>query len=399
MLHDKTIILAISSSIAAYKSCEIVSQLKKLGAEVWVVMTREATNLVTPLTFRTLSGNPVICDLFSPELSKIPVPHISLTKKADLLLIAPCTANIIGKIASGIADDALTTMVLASSCQKLIAPAMNPLMWNNVVVGDNVKRLKKLNFEFIGPEEGKLACGDEDIGRMSEPEAIVSKAASLLVAKQDLAGKHILVTAGGTREAIDPVRYISNRSSGRMGYSLATAARERGASVTLISGPTNLSAPLDIKPIIVESAGGMLEAVMDYYNNANAVIMAAAVADYTTRKVQSTNQSKIKKSNKNLELVLRPTQDILATLSKQKGRKGRVLVGFALETHDLIENAKKKLKAKDLDLVVANDPKTFDSDAIKFSIIDKKGKISAFPQLAKSQAAHMILDRVSAYVR
>jgi phosphopantothenoylcysteine decarboxylase/phosphopantothenate--cysteine ligase len=392
LLGGKTIILGVSSSIAAYKACEVVSRLKKLGAEVWVVMTDEAAKLITPLTFRTLSGNPVITNLFSLKLSKLPVPHISLAKKASLVVISPCTANIIGKLANGIADDPLTTIVLASTAKKIVAPAMNSEMWKSPIVAKNIEVLKELNHEIIGPVKGKLACGDEDIGKMCEPEEIVEKIISLLVPKQDLLGKHILVTAGGTREAIDPVRYFSNRSSGKMGYAVARAARERGAAVTLISGPTNLEAPLDIPPITVESAGGMLEAVMDYYNNADAVVMAAAVGDYSPK--LKTQNSKLKKKENDIILKLKPTEDILKTIAKQKGRKGRVLVGFALETEDLINNAKKKLKEKDLDLIVANDSSTFEDESIKFSIINKKAKVKDYPQQPKMQAAHVILDKV-----
>jgi phosphopantothenoylcysteine decarboxylase/phosphopantothenate--cysteine ligase len=397
MLTGKTIILGVSSSIAAYKACEIVSRLKKLGAEVWVAMTQEATKLVTPFTFRTLSGNPVITDLFSPELSQIPVPHISLTKRADLLVVAPCTANVIGKLANGIADDPLTTMALASPAKKLIAPAMNPGMWGNPLVQKNIGTLKQAGFELIGPAEGKLACGDDDIGRMAEPEEIIDQVVGLLVVKQDLKGKHILVTAGGTKEAIDPVRYISNRSSGKMGYALARAARERGASVTLISANGHLPDPPDIKTIRVESAGGMLEAVLDYYNNAHAVVMAAAVADFTPARYSRGKIKKVEHRTQNTEhrIELTPTEDILKAIARQKGRKQRVLVGFALETDKLIENAKAKLKEKDLDMIVANDSSTFDSDSIKFSMIDRKGQVKDFPQQPKDHAAHIILDRVS----
>lgn len=398
MLKGKTIILGVSSSIAAYKACEIVSRLKKLGADVWVVMTSDATKLVAPLTFRTLSENPVVVDLFSPELSSLPVPHIALAKRADFVLIAPCTANVIGKLANGIADDALTTMTMASTAKKLIAPAMNCEMWRNLVVSQNVDRLQVAGYQFVGPVEGKLACGDDDIGRMSEPEEIVAKVCEQLAAKQDLAGKHVLVTAGGTKEAIDPVRYISNRSSGKMGYAIAKAARERGATVTLISANGHLPEPLDIKTIKVESATGMLEAVLDFYNNAHAVIMAAAVADYKskpqTSKSKTNPKSKMKKNPNGISLELEPTQDILKTIAKQKGRKGRILVGFALETDNLIDNAKKKLKEKNLDLIIANDEKTFDSDQIKFSVIDKSGKISDHPQQTKDQAAQVILDQI-----
>lgn len=402
MLKGKTVILGVSSSIAAYKSCEIVSRLKKLGADVWVVMTEESTKLISPLTFRTLSGNPVVTDLFDSELSSLPMPHITLTKKASLLLIAPCTANIIGKLASGIADDPLTTFAISTNAKKLIAPAMNCEMWRNPLVIKNVEKLKKSIFEFIGPVEGKLACGDEDIGRMSEPEEIVEKIVELLVPKLDLKGKHILVTAGGTREAIDPVRYIANRSSGKMGYALARAARERGAAVTLISSANGLEAPLDIKPVKVESAAGMLESVLDYYNNAAVIVMAAAVADF---KPANNSKTKMKKAEnpKSRKAVIssidfEETEDIIKTIAKQKGRNGRVLVGFALETDNLIENAKKKLKEKDLDLIVANGHKTFDSDSIKFSIIDRNGMIEDYPQQPKDQAAHLILDKVQALI-
>lgn len=397
MLNRKTIIFGISSSIAAYKSCEVVSRLKKLGADVWVVMTKESANFVAPLTFRTLSGNPVIADLFSPELSQMPIPHIALTDRASLILIAPCTANVLGKMANGIADDPITTIVLASTAKKLVAPAMNPKMWKNPSVAENVKKLKKLNFSFVGPEAGRLACGDEDVGRMSEPEEIVEKVVSLLLPKQDLKGKHILVTAGGTREALDPVRYISNRSSGKMGYAVAQAARERGARITLISAPTNLPDPLDIKPIRVESAGGMLEAVLDYYNNAHAIVMAAAVADFrpavtAMKKIKKVESKKLQVESR---IELEKTEDILKAIAQQKGRKGRVLVGFALETDNLIENAKKKLKEKDLDLIVVNDDLTFDSDGIKFSILDRSGKTEGYALQPKVQAAHLILDKIT----
>ena len=393
MLKGKTIIVGVTGGIAAYKACEVVSRLKKLNADVWVVMTREAAQLVGPLTFRTLSGNSVISDLFANELSSLPVPHITLAKKADLILIAPCTANVIGKIAHGIADDALTTTVMASTAKKIIAPAMNCEMWRNPIVTKNVDELRVAGCEFIGPVEGRLACGDDDVGRMAEPGEIVAQVLSSTVAQQDLKDKRILVTAGGTREAIDPVRYITNHSSGKMGYALAQVARERGADVTLISAPTNLSAPLDIKPIRVQSAEEMLEAVLAHYDQTDVVIMAAAVADY--RPKMKDQKSKIK-GKVDINLKLKPTKDILKTVAKQKDRVEKVLVGFALETEDLIKNAKKKLKEKDLDLIVANGPETFDGDKIKFSLIDKKGKVKKFPQQTKNQAAQTILDRLVA---
>jgi len=392
MLKNKTIILGVTGGIAAYKSATLVSRLKDLGAEVWVVMTREATQLVGPLTFGTLSGNPVITDLFSPEFINLPVPHVSLAEKADLIVIAPCTANLIGKLAQGIADDALTTIIMASTAPKLIAPAMNCKMWKNPAVSKNVQSLKELDYVFIGPAEGKLACGVEEIGRMAEPEEILEEIMRRLVPEQDLKGKNILITAGGTREAIDPVRYISNHSSGKMGYALARAARERGASVTLISANVALPSPLDIKPIRVESADKMLETALKHYVDADIVIMAAAVADYTPK--LKTQNSKLKKKESNINLELKPTPDILKTLSTQKGRKKRILVGFALETEKLIENARAKLREKDLDLIIANQPSTFESDSIKFSILDRKGKTENYPEQAKERAAHVILDRV-----
>ncbi len=391
MLSGKTIIVGVASSIAAYKACEVVSRLKKLGADVWVTMTREAAQLVTPLTFRTLSGNPVITDLFSNELANIPVPHISLTKKADLLVICPCTANVLAKLAHGLADDPLTTMALVCE-KKLIAPAMNGQMWKNRIVADNVETLKQAGYLFVGPAGGRLACGDEDVGRMSEPDEIIDRITGLLADRQDLKGKHILITAGGTKESIDPVRYITNRSSGKMGYALARAARARGAQVTLISANGNMPDPLDIKSVKVESAAGMLEAVLDHYNDAHAVIMSAAVADY--RPKLKAKRSKLKKNDKPFDLELEPTEDILKNIAKQKGRKGRILVGFALETDKMIENAKKKLEEKDLDLIVANDDSTFASDSIKFSLIDKGGQVSDLPRRSKEQAAHLILDKV-----
>jgi len=280
MLNGKTVILGVTGGIAAYKSASLVSRLKDLGAEVWVVMTQEAARLVGPLTFRTLSGNPVVTDLFSDDISRTPVPHVALADRADLLIIAPGTANTIGKLAHGIADDALTTLALATKAKKAVAPAMNCNMWRNPLVAENVEKLKKLGWEFIGPELGKLACGEYDIGRMSEPEDILEKIVGWLGGRQDLKGKRFLITAGGTREAIDPVRYISNRSSGKMGYALAEAALRRGAEVTLISGPTSLKPPAGAQHVPVETAKEMHEAVMEHKGERFAVIMAAAVADY-----------------------------------------------------------------------------------------------------------------------
>ncbi len=403
MLKNKTIILGVTGGIAAYKSATLVSRLKDLEAEVWVVMTREATQLVGPLTFGTLSGNPVITDLFSPEFINLPVPHVSLAEKADLIVIAPCTANLIGKLAQGIADDALTTIMMASTAPKLIAPAMNDKMWKNPAVSKNVRSLKELDYDFIGPAEGKLACGVEEIGRMAEPEEILEEIMRRLVPEQDLKGKNILITAGGTREAIDPVRYLSNHSSGKMGYALARAARERGASVTLISANVALPSPLDLKPIRVESAEEMLETALKHHVDVDVVIMAAAVADYRPKnkalnKIKKVESHACRQAGRKLKvesrIELEETEDILKIIGKQKGRKNKILVGFALETEKLIENARAKLREKDLDLIIANQPSTFESDSIKFSILDRKGKTENYPEQAKERAAHVILDRV-----
>lgn len=388
MLKNKTIILGVTGCIAAYKSAEIASRLKSLGADVWVVMTNSATKLVGPLTFRTLSGNPVIIDLYDQELINTPVPHIALAQKADLLVIAPATANIIGKLAQGIADDALSTIALASTAKKLLAPAMNCQMWRNPVVQENLQKLKALDLKFVGPEEGKLACGDEDIGRMSEPEEIVARIEELLIPKQDLKGKRVLVTAGGTRESIDPVRYVANHSSGKMGYAIAEAARERGAMVTLISANVSLPAPPDIKPVKVISSADMLQAVLKHLPGSDVVVMAAAVADFKA----SSSKGKIKSKNKPLKLELEPTEDILLAIAKDKG-KGTKVVGFALETENLIANAKKKLKAKDLDLIVANGPDNFGADQGEATMIDRSGKTTRLPRLPKKEIAGKILDR------
>ncbi|MBI5700306.1 bifunctional phosphopantothenoylcysteine decarboxylase/phosphopantothenate--cysteine ligase CoaBC [Candidatus Saganbacteria bacterium] len=402
MLKNKTIIVGVSGGIAAYKTCEVVSRLKDLGANVYVVMTKSAQEFVSPLTFRTLSGNPVITYLFSKELKNIPVPHISLSQKADLIIIAPATANIIGKVARGIADDPISTITMSAKCKKLIAPAMNCEMWRNPVVSENTVKLKKLGFVFVGPEVGKLACGDHDIGRMSEPNQIIEKAIELIGVKQDLKREKILVTAGGTREAIDPVRFISNRSSGKMGYAVAEAARDRGAEVTLISANVALPSPLDIKPIKVESADEMLTAVLGNYSEADIIIMAAAVGDYKSEirnskfilrsSAATENGSETKLKSKTLNLKLIKNHDIIKTISQQKGRAKKILVGFALETDNLLTNAKKKLKEKDLDMIVANDETTFDSDSAKVTIISKNGKAKKLPKLRKSETANRILD-------
>jgi phosphopantothenoylcysteine decarboxylase/phosphopantothenate--cysteine ligase len=390
MLKNKTIIVGVTGGIAAYKSADLVSKLVQQGADVWVAMTAEAAKLVTPLTFRTLSKNPIITDLFSEELAGIHVPHISITEKADLIIIAPATANIIGKMAQGIADDALSTMVMGSKAPKLIAPAMNRNMWDNPVVQENVSKLKALGFQMIGPDTGWLACGDEGIGRMADVQAIISRATEIIEASKDLKGVRILITAGGTREAIDPVRFIGNRSSGKMGYAVARAAAERGASVTLITTPTQIEKPSNCKIIEVETAAQMKQAVLIEAKRSDAVVMAAAVADY--RPVQKL-KGKMKKLSSKIKIELHKTDDILESLGKNKGNK--VLVGFSLETSNLIGNSKKKLTGKNLDLVVANTEEALDADSSRAYFIYDDGKIDRTRSVSKNYIAGKIIDFVA----
>lgn len=387
MLKGKTVLLGVSGGIAAYKTCTLVSHLKDRGANVYVIMTKEAVKLVSPHIFRSLSGNPTIIDLF--DYRHITLPHIALSEMADILVIAPCTANVIGKIAQGIADDALTTVVLASTAKKLVAPAMNCNMWRNTVVQENVEKLKEMRFEFVGPEIGKLACGDIDIGRMSEPNSIIEKINEILSPTQDLRGLSILITAGGTREQIDPVRFISNRSSGKMGYTLAEAAVSRGAEVTLISGPCSLTPPEGVKTIMVESAQEMHDEVAVHREGKKAIIMAAAVADY---RPSITFWQKLKKDSNNFTLELSKTSDILAELGRNKN--GTFLVGFAAESNDHISNAKEKLEKKNLDIIVANDISAFEQDDSEATIINKSGKIETLTKFSKKEIAHRILDAI-----
>jgi len=387
MLNGKTIILGVTGCIAAYKSVELLRELKKLGAEVWVAMTEEATKLVGPLTFRTLSGNPVITDLFSDDLSKLPVPHISLTERADLVLVAPATANILAKAAGGIADDPLTTMVLAAKCPVVFAPAMNTNMWNNEATRGNVAKLRKTGHGFVGPEAGPLACGESGIGRFSPVGKIVGEVKSILVPRQDLRGLRITVTAGPTRESIDPVRFISNRSTGKMGYALAEAAAKRGADVTLISGPTSLRPVPNVEFIAVETAGEMAEAVNSRFESSDVVIMSAAVSDFAPRAYR---KQKIKKGAGELSIDLERTADILKEMGKKKGK--RILAGFSLETENLNENSRKKLEEKNLDLIIANDASGLGSDTNRVTVMQRDGKVDKLPEMRKIDLADRILD-------
>lgn len=396
MLNNKTIVVGITGGIAVYKACDVVSRLKKLGADVHVVMTKSATEFVSPMTFQTLSNNFVTVDMFE-EVKTWEVEHIELAKKADAFLIVPATANFIGKVANGIADDMLTTTVMATKSQLIIAPAMNTNMYNNPIVQGNIEKLKEYGCMFINPTSGLLACGDRGKGKLEAPEKIVSFVEKFFEeeeVKNDLEGKRILVTAGPTIESIDPVRYITNRSSGKMGYSIASEAIKRGASVILISGKTEIEVPSGLyKYIQIESAEDLYQAIIREYDSCDVVIQSAAVADYRPK---TYSDNKIKKSDADLYIELSRNKDVAQELGKIKGNK--ILIGFAAETNDLLENAKKKISKKNLDFIVANDLTKegagFKSDTNIVKIIDCEGNISEYPKLLKTEVAEVILDKL-----
>ena len=393
MLKDKTFVIGVSGGIAVYKTLDVVSRLRKLGVNVNVIMTKSATEFVTPLSFQSLSQNYVVCDMFE-DPKTWDVEHISLAKRADVFLIAPATANVIGKIANGIADDMLTTTVMATKAKVLIAPAMNTNMYENPILQRNINTLKELGYNFVEPESGRLACGDTGKGKLASPETIVDEVVKLLSKDQDLKGKSIIVTAGPTVESIDPMRYITNRSTGKMGYSIAKEAIERGADVTLITGPTNLTPPQNLKKLVkIESAKDMYEAVLENLDENDVVIKSAAVADY---KPKNYSNKKIKKSDDDLVIELDRNKDIAQEIGKIKNNK--ILVGFAAETNDLIENASLKIKKKNLDFIVANDLTKegagFGVDTNIVKIIDKEGNITEYPKMKKEEVANIILDKI-----
>ena len=382
MLKDKTVVIGVSGGIAVYKTLDVISRLRKLGVNVNVIMTKSATEFVTPLSFQSLSQNYVVCDMFE-DPKTWDVEHISLAKRADVFLIAPATANVIGKIANGIADDMLTTTVMATKAKVLIAPAMNTNMYENPILQRNINTLKELGYNFVEPESGRLACGDTGKGKLASPETIVDEVVKLLSKDQDLKGKSIIVTAGPTVESIDPMRYITNRSTGKMGYSIAKEAIERGADVTLITGPTNLTPPQNLKKLVkIESAKDMYEAVLENLDENDVVIKSAAVADY---KPKNYSNKKIKKSDDDLVIELDRNKDIAQEIGKIKNNK--ILVGFAAETNDLIENASLKIKKKNLDFIVANDLTKegagFGVDTNIVKIIDKEGNITEYPKMKR----------------
>lgn len=394
MLKNKTVVIGVSGGIAAYKACDVVSRLKKLNANVHVIMTKSATEFVTPLTFQSLSQNYVVSDMFE-EPKTWDVEHISLAKKADVFLIAPATANVIGKVANGICDDMLTTTVMATTGKVLIAPAMNTNMYKNPILQRNINILKELGYNFVNPESGRLACGDMGEGKLASPEIIVNAVIDLLNNRdKDLQGKKIMITAGPTVESIDPVRYLTNRSTGKMGYAIAKMAADRGADVTLVSGPTNITPPANLKKLIkIQSAEEMYSAIINNFDENQVIIKSAAVADY---KPKTYSNKKIKKSNDDLVIELDRNKDIAYELGKIK--KDKILVGFAAETNDLIENAKGKVNKKNLDFIVANDLTEegagFGTDTNIVKIIDKEGNISKYPQMKKDEVANIILDKV-----
>jgi len=391
MLQGKTIVLGVSGGIAVYKAVELLRLLTKAGADVHVIMTRNAREFVAPLTFQTLSCHPVHTDLFNLSQEQ-EIDHISLADRADLFILAPATANLIGKIAQGLADDLLTTSVMATKAPVLVAPAMNSNMYDNPIYQRNQKCLADAGYHILEPISGSLACGWEGKGKLPDPETIFSAAESVLAPK-DLLGCHILVTAGPTREEIDPVRYVSNYSSGKMGFAIAAAAQQRGAQVILIAGPTNLTVPVGVRCMPVFSADEMRTAVFTHLDNVNVVIKAAAVADY--RPVDRSVQ-KMKKTADKLTLKLEKNPDILAELGQQKGEL--VLVGFAAETERLLVHAAEKLQKKNLDLIVANDITRdgagFDGDTniVKFLLAD--GQVEELEQMSKKEVARQLLDRV-----
>lgn len=392
MLTGKTIVLGVTGGIAAYKSANLASMLIKLHADVHVIMTQNATKFITPMTFETLTNNKCIVDTFDRNFS-FDVKHVSLAKRGDLFVVAPCTANVIGKLAHGICDDMLTTTMLATRAPKLIAPAMNTGMWENPILQDNLVKLKGYGYHIIDPIIGRLACGDTGTGKMNSEEVIVEHILTFMAKEHDLKGKRFLITAGPTQESIDPVRYITNHSSGKMGYAIAKMARLRGAEVTLVSGPVNIKAFEGISVVPVKSAKDMFDAVTTRSTEADVVIMCSAVADYTPAEY---SDQKVKKHDGDMAIQLTRTQDILGWLGEHK-KAGQTLVGFSMETEDLIENSRAKLDKKHADIICANsiaDGNTgFAVDTNKVTIITNDA-VTELPLCSKEETADKILSHI-----
>ena len=392
MLKGKTVVLGVTGSIAAYKIANLASMLVKLHADVNVIMTKNATNFINPITFETLTSNKCLVDTFDRNF-QFNVEHVALAKRADIFMVAPASANVIGKIANGIADDMLTTTIMACKAPKYIAPAMNTNMFENEIVQDNLKKLQKYGYELITPATGYLACGDTGSGKLPSEETLLSYIMKELHYEKDMTGKKVVVTAGPTMEAIDPVRFISNHSTGKMGYAIAKCAMERGADVTLISGQTAIEKPGFVKVIDVVSAKDMFEVVKQEAEDADFIIKSAAVADYTPVTVAD---EKIKKSDDDMSIFLARTTDILKYLGEHK-KPGQKLCGFAMETKDMLENATKKLTAKNADMIVANNLKVagagFGTDTNVVTLI-KKDEVKELPILSKDEVAKAILDEL-----
>ena len=392
MLAGKTVLLCVSGSIAAYKIAYLASALKKLKADVHVLMTRNATNFINPITFETLTGNKCLVDTFDRNF-EFSVEHVSLAKAADVVLVAPASANVIAKLAHGLADDMLTTTVLACTCKKIISPAMNTRMFENPITQDNLKICEHYGMEVISPASGYLACGDTGAGKMPEPEVLLQYILKEIQYEKDLKGKKILVTAGPTREAIDPVRYITNHSTGKMGYAIAKTAALRGADVTLVSGPAEVEPPMFVNFVPVVTAKDMFEAVTSRSDEMDAVIKAAAVADYRPKFV---NTEKTKKKDGDMAIELERTDDILKWLGEHK-KDSQFLCGFSMETEHMLENSRAKLKKKNLDMIVANNLKVagagFGTDTNVVTMI-RENKETELPIMSKEEVAGAILDEI-----
>ena len=393
MLKGKTVLLGVTGSIAAYKIAYLASALVKQGARVHVLMTKNAVNFINPITFETLTGNKCLVDTFDRNF-EFSVEHVSLAKAADVCMIAPASANVIGKLAHGIADDMLTTTVMACTCRKIIAPTMNTRMYENPILQDNLKILEHYGMEVIRPATGYLACGDTGAGKMPEPDILLEYILREAAYEKDLKGKKILVTAGPTQEAMDPVRFITNHSSGKMGYAIARAAAFRGAQVTLVTGPVHLAPPLFAETVPVVSARDMFEAVAARSGEQDIIIKAAAVADYTPVETAS---EKVKKKDGELSIPLKRTQDILAWLGENR-REGQFLCGFSMETEHLLENSRAKLEKKHVDMIAANNLKTegagFGTDTNRITLITRDGDTD-LPLMTKEEAAHRILTEIA----
>ena len=393
MLTGKTVVIGVTGSIAAYKIPNLARMLKKQGADVVILMTANACNFINPITFESLLGNKCLIDTFDRNF-QYSVEHVALAKRADIVMIAPASANVIGKIASGIADDMLTTTVMACPCRKIISPAMNHNMFHNPIVQDNIKKLKSFGYEIVEPDSGMLANGDMGDGRMPEPEVLYEYILKEIACEKDLAGKKVLVTAGATRESIDPVRFITNHSSGKMGIAIAKAAMLRGAEVTLVAGHVEAQLPPFVRYVPVVSAEDMFGAVTQLSEKQDIIIKAAAVADYTP---VTTADSKLKKSDDDMKIELKRTKDILQHLGEHK-REGQIICGFSMETDNVIENSSKKLYKKNCDMICANSLRTqgagFGVDTNVITMITKNGA-EELPLMTKEAAAHRILDKLS----